>query len=140
MAACVWCSGGFVLLYKAYSMAVQARQLTQDTTEILLVLIAGFVIGILKVRFIFNHFCTRNLTRIESLSQPKIWQCFRPGFLLFLALMILFGKVMTAMAEGNYLFLLGMAILDMSLAVALLGSSLVFWNNRTVGFRVKGQP
>lgn len=118
-------------------MADQANQLTQNTTEILLVLIAGVVIGGLKVRFIFNHFCTRNLARIHALEQPKIWQCFRPRFLLFLALMILFGNVMTAMAQGNYPFLLGMALLDMSLAVALLGSSLVFWNNREVGFRIK---
>ncbi len=133
VAALVWCSGGFVLSYKAQSMLSKASELTQDNTVIWLTVLTGLIVGGLKVKFLFIRFCTRNLARIHRLNHPKIWQCFRPGFLFFLMLMILFGKFMTEKAEGNYSFLLGMALLDISLAVALLGSTRVFWSDREVG-------
>lgn len=137
LAAAVWCSGGFVLLYKTFTMASQAMALTGQAAEVVFILIAGLVIGALKVRYLFNRFCTRNLARIDRLKDPKLWQCFRPGFLVFLLLMILFGQYMTAKAAGNYPLLLGMALLDLSLAVALLGSSLTFWNHPEFGLRTR---
>jgi len=55
---------------------------------------------------------------------------FRPGFLVFLALMIVTGATLSGLAQGNHSFLLAVAILDISVATALLGSSGVFWKQR----------
>ncbi len=41
--------------------------------------------------------------------------------------MILLGAVLSRMAHGHYAFLIGVAALDFSIAMALLGSSYVFW-------------
>jgi hypothetical protein len=87
---------------------------------------AGILIGVVKVKFLFNHFCRRNLDRIAALQHPKIWQFFRPGFMVFLAAMIVFGATLSRLALDNYPLLIGVIVLDFSLATALLGSSLVF--------------
>ncbi|MDH5471147.1 MAG: hypothetical protein OEX75_11180, partial [Gammaproteobacteria bacterium] len=89
-------------------------------------------IGWLKVNFIFRRSCRDNLTRIALLSEPKIWQFYRPGFLLFLLAMIIIGSTLSRMAHGNYPFLLVMVIVDFSLATALSGSSFVFWQRQVV--------
>lgn len=91
---------------------------------------AGLIIGTLKVEFLFNRFCRKNLDRIDALVQPKLWQFFRPGFFLFLGAMILLGATLSRLALDNYPLLIGVIVLDFSLAMALLGSSLVFWKQR----------
>ena len=48
----------------------------------------------------------------------------------FLIAMIILGTTLSRMSHGNYPFLIGMVILDFSLATALLGSSYVFWQQR----------
>ena len=65
-----------------------------------------------------------------ALSEPKIWQFYRTGFLLFLAAMIIIGSTLSRMAHGNYPFLIAMVIVDFSLATALFGSSYVFWQHQ----------
>jgi len=51
--------------------------------------------------------------------------------------MILTGATLSRMAHGNYPFLIGVAIVDFSISVALLGSSYVFWRPQN---SVSGSP
>ena len=126
LAALAWLSGGVVLLLKGTSLLLEA--VAQQPGDLLPWLAggAGILIGVLKMKFLFNRFCRRNLDRIASLEHPKIWQFFRPGFMVFLAAMIVFGAALSRLALDNYPLLVGVIALDFSLATALLGSSLVF--------------
>ncbi len=56
----------------------------------------GIAIGLVKAKFIFNHACKKNILRIGKLEAPKLWQCFRPGMLIFLAIIIPTGAWMSA--------------------------------------------
>ena len=127
LSALFWYVGGIVLLMKGSSMLLEANALKPDGVWCWYAAVLGFFLGALKVRFIFSKVCRKNLVRIYALEQPKIWQFFRPGFFMFLLLMIVLGASLSRAAHGNYPFLIGMAILDFSLAVALIGSSYVFW-------------
>jgi len=42
-------------------------------------------------------------------------------------LMILIGAALSHFAHGNYPFLIAIAVLDLTIAIALLGSSYVYW-------------
>ena len=64
--------------------------------------------------------------RIAALDEPQLWQAFRPGFYFFLTAMVLLGAALSRLAVGSYPALLAMVILDISIAVALLGSMWVF--------------
>ena len=44
--------------------------------------------------------------------------------------MILTGVILSRLAQGHYRSLIGVGTLDLSLAIALLGSSIVFWQQR----------
>ena len=92
--------------------------------------IFAVMFGGIRARFLFSNSCRKNLARIAALDQPKIWQFFSPVFFILLSLMILAGAALSNIAHGNYPFLLGMAALDLTVAVALLGSSYVFWKHK----------
>jgi len=126
LSALVWASGGFVLITKGSELLLEAISLQPDNYWNWLAPILGVGIGVLKVRFIFGPSCKRNLNRISKLTDPKLWQCFRPGFIVFLIAMIILGTTLSNMSHGNYSFLMGMVVLDFSLATALFGSSYVF--------------
>ena len=127
MAALVWYVGGIVLLIKGGSLLLEAELLQPDTHWPWTAAIVALMIGGIKAKFIFSKSCRKNLARIAALDRPKIWQFFRPVFFLFLLLMILIGAALSNLAHGNYPFLIGIAALDFTIAVALLGSSYVFW-------------
>jgi hypothetical protein len=127
MAALVWYAGGFALLLKGRELLIEALTLRPGTAWSWLAIPAGLLIGGLKARFIFVKSCKKNLARISTLEQPQIWQFYRPGFFLALAIMISTGATLSSLAHGNYLFLLGVATLDLSLSIALLTSSIVYW-------------
>ena len=127
LAAAVWISGGFVLTVKSIGFFLSTHRLQPDLLAIGLAAAIGLAIGIAKVIYIFRHSCRRNLQRIEGLTNPQIWQVFRPGFLVFMALMIVLGSLLSNYAVGKYGWSILMAVIDMSLAIALLGSSHVFW-------------
>jgi hypothetical protein len=95
-----------------------------------IVLVSGAVIGTIKARYLFSRSCRENLSRINALAQPRWWQFFRPGFFIFLVLMIVAGAALSRLSYGNYGFLLAVALLDFSVAVGLIGSNYVFWRNR----------
>jgi hypothetical protein len=130
LAAVLWYSGAIVLLTKGTSLLLEADSLQPGRNWTWMTVILGLSIGWLKVKFIFRRACQKNLARIALLSEPRIWQFYRPGFLLFLAAMIIIGSTLSRMAHGNYPFLIAMVILDFSLATALFGSSVVFWQQQ----------
>ena len=130
LAALLWYSGAIILLTKGATLLLEADALQPGRNWTWLTVVLGLFIGWLKVKFIFRRACQKNLARIALLNEPKIWQFYRPGFLLFLAAMIIIGSTLSRMAHGNYPFLIAMVILDFSLATALFGSSVVFWQQQ----------
>jgi hypothetical protein len=132
LAAIVWHIGGIVLLLKAASLLTEAGTLRPEQNWQWIFVAVGLLFGLLKARYLFNKACHKNLTRIEALEQPRLWQFFRPRFFLMLTIMILAGATMSRLAEGHYRSLLGVGTLDLSLAIALLGSGLIFWRQRVL--------
>jgi hypothetical protein len=130
LAALVWYIGGIVLLLKGKSLLVEAETLNPQQGWSWLAVIVALFLGSLKARFLFSKSCRKNLNRIAALAEPKIWQCFRPGFFVALAIMIAAGAALSRLAHNTYPFLIGVGILDLSLAVALLGGSIVFWQQK----------
>lgn len=90
-------------------------------------MLAGIAAGLLKMMFLFNHFCQRNLDRIAALEAPRIWQFFRPAFFPALAVMIFCGTLMSRVAVDSYAWLVFTVALDISLVIALLGGSHKFF-------------
>jgi len=127
MAAFTWYGGGVALFLKAGSLIKEAYTLNPVSFWIYLVPILGIVIGLIKTLLIFNHACKKNIIRIQSLSHPRLWQFFRPGMLIFLAIIIPVGAMMSRMAAGKFGWLCAVAVLDLSIGTALLTSSLQFW-------------
>lgn len=130
VAGVVWISGAVVLALKGGSLLMQARPLAPNDLWTWLAIPAGLLIGGIKTELIFEKACLRNLERIDALEQPRIWQAYRPGFYLFLATMIILGGTLSRLAVGNYAGLMAMAVLDFSLATALVWSSRCFWIHR----------
>jgi len=130
IAGVIWFSGGIVLLLKGSSLLVQAAALRPGVLWTWLAIPAGLLIGGIKTELIFEKACRRNLDRISTLEKPAIWLAYRPGFYLFLVAMIVLGGTLSRLAQGNYGGLMAMAVLDFSLATALLGSGRLFWTHR----------
>jgi hypothetical protein len=130
LAALVWYAGGVVLLLKGGSLLAEAERLRPELGWPWLAVAAALVFGGLKARFLFSKSCEKNLARIATLEQPRIWQFFRPGFLVALATMILVGAALSRLAHNHYAFLIAVAALDLAIAFALLGSSYVFWREK----------
>lgn len=122
----VWLSGAIVLVLKSASLFAQAAALQPDNSWSWLAVAAGLLIGGVKAQYLFGGFCRKNLDRIAALDEPRLWQAFRPGFYVFLTTMILLGAFLSRLAVGNYPGLIALVILDISIAVALLGSMRVF--------------
>jgi len=119
-----------LLLFKGRSLLVEADALKPEEGLPWLAAVAGISLGGLKAKFLFNKSCQRNLDRIAALDRPKVWQLFRPGFFLVLTVMILVGVTLSRLAHNNYPFLIGVAILDLGIGIALIGSSYVFWKKK----------
>ena len=130
LAALFWYIGGIILVLKGVSLLIQADNLKPEQNWTWLAVVTGLIIGGLKAKYLFSKSCKKNLTRIDLLSEPKVWQFFRPGFFLFLAIMIVTGVTLSRVAHNNYIFLISVAILDISIATALIGSSYIFWKEK----------
>lgn len=130
LAGVVWVVGGVVLLLKGGSLLLEASALKPAHSWPAFVIVLGLLLGGVKARFLFSRSCRKNLARIANLAKPKFWQFFKPSFFFFLALMILAGALSSRLAQGNYLLLCAVATLDLTIAVALLGSSYVFWQQK----------
>ena len=112
------------LLAKGGQLAVVLRGI--DPGWATLALATGAVAGVLKAKFLFSRFCRRNLDRIAALEAPRIWQFFRPQFFFALGLMIAAGAALSKLAMLNFAMLVFVVALDLSLAIALLGSLPIF--------------
>ncbi|MDP2646680.1 MAG: hypothetical protein Q8P24_17205 [Desulfobacterales bacterium] len=129
-AAILWFIGGVILAFKAISLLREASALRPAHGWTWLAVIPGLLIGGLKGKLVFSKVCRRNLDRIDRLNPPKLWQFYRPKFFLLLALMICVGAALSAMAHGNYPWLVGVAVLDLSVSAALLASGYIFFNGK----------
>jgi len=127
LAAITWYVGGLVLLLKGGSLLLEAAPLRPGNPWPLIAVFAGLCAGGVKAWLLFRKVCAKNLARIASLGHPRVWEFFRLRFYFFLFLMILAGSLLSRSAHGNFPFLIGVAILDLSIGTALLASSYVFW-------------
>ncbi len=130
LAALIWYIGGIILVLKGGSLLIKADMLKPEQNWTWLAIVIGLIIGGLKAKYLFSKSCKKNLTRIDLLSKPKVWQFFRPVFFIFLIIMIVTGTTLSRVAHNNYIFLISVAILDISIATALIGSSYVFWKEK----------
>ena len=130
LAALVWYAGGIVLLLKGGSLLAEAEALDPGKIWPWLAAILALFLGGWKARFIFGKSIKRNLARIAALDRPRIWQFFSLGFFVALAVMIAAGASLSRLAQGSYPLLIAVAVLDLAIAVALLGSSIIYWQQR----------
>ena len=127
LAALVWYSGVVILLIKSGRLLLEATQIDPDQPWTWLALLVGITLGAIKARYIFCKLCIKNLQRIDMLKQPKIWNFYRPQFFIFLFLMISLGAYLSRIAHDDYIMLISVAVIDLAIATALLGSSYIFW-------------
>jgi len=127
LASLVWYSGAVVLAFKSSKLLIEAHSIHPGPLWIWLAVLSGLLIGFIKAKYLFTRLCIKNLKRIDSLKQPKLWQFYRIPFFFFLLAMIILGSFISQLAHGNYSMLITMAIIEVSLATALLGSSHCFW-------------
>ena len=130
LAVLLWLIGGVMLIRKASELLFEAHALQSTSPWIWFAIALGFLLGSLKAKYLFRKACKKNLARIDALQNPKLWQFYRPNFFLFLAIMITTGATLSRLAHGNFPFLFSVAVLDLSIATALLGSSIVFWQEK----------
>ena len=127
LAALLWYIGSIILLFKGGSLLFESHELKPEEGWSWQVAIFGIFLGSLKAKFIFSRSCQKNISRIATLVQPKIWQFFRIRFFIALMLMVLVGVSLSMLAHNNYPMLISVALLDISIGIALLVSSYVFW-------------
>jgi len=130
LASMVWYSGAVVLSYKSSRLLLEAQSINSNLAWIWLAVLAGIMIGVIKAKYLFKRVCIKNLERIEALKTPKFWQFYRTHFYFFLLAMIILGSFISRLSHGNYAALITMAIIEVSLATALLGSSSCFWKKQ----------
>ena len=130
LAAITWYTGGIVLLIKGTNLLLEAHALQPGSPWIWLALAAGLLTGMVKAVCLFTHTCAANLARINNLHEPRLWQFYRPRFFIFLALMITLGAFLAKVSHEHFIRLLWVAGLDLSISIALLGSSFVFWQKK----------
>lgn len=127
LAALVWFGGGVALSFKGAGLLLEANRLRPELDWHWLAGASGLFIGALKARFLFSKSCRKNLDRITALDMPRIWQFYRLRFFLALAVLVWGSAKLSSHARDNYLFLIFMAVLDLSIATALLGSGHIYW-------------
>ena len=126
--------GPIILLNKGAELATEAYNLEPQGWGRLFSWTAGIAVGLVKTRYIFLKSCRKNMTRIDALTSPKLWQFYRFQFFIALALMIVLGSVLSRVSQGNHTFLVAVATLDISIGTALLISSKVFWEQGVFSF------
>ena len=115
IAAIIWYGGGISLLFKGGVLINNVYAIDAQSIGIYLAPILGIILGLLKGRFFFSQRCRKNIKRIKALSNPRIWQCFRPGMLIFLFIIIPTGTWMSRTAAGNVTVLCLVGTLDLSI-------------------------
>ena len=129
LAMSIWLIGVAILIRKSGALLVEAYAL-KPSLWVWIAIILGILLGAIKAKYLFTKSCKKNIVRINALEEAKLWQFYRPKFFLFLAIIMSFGATMSRMASGNFPFLITVAIFDLSIATALLLSSVVFWQEK----------
>lgn len=132
LAGFVWYSGGIALLVKSGSLISAALKVDSTILGVTFTILSGLLAGLVKARFLFWKACVKNLERIAALHVPRVWQFYRTPFYFMLTAMIMLGSYLSGAAQGNYVFLLLVAGLDLSISIALLTSSIAFWKIQVV--------
>ncbi|MGB2982459.1 MAG: hypothetical protein WBC63_01200 [Candidatus Bipolaricaulia bacterium] len=130
LAALIWYAGGIVLALKCGSLLLEADALRPQQEWHWFSVLAGLILGAARARLLFSRSIKKNLRRIDALDRPRVFLCFRPTFFFFLTAMIATGTTLSRLAHGDYVFLICVATLDLSIATALLTSGPVFWRER----------
>ena len=130
LAAMVWYIGAIMLFRGGWELLSEAKDLRPDSNWHWLFIGLGILLGIFQARTLFTRSCRRNIQRIRELEDPLLYQFFRPGFFLALGVMITAGVLLDIFSQGSYFFMLGVVGIDFALTISLLGSSLVFWQER----------
>lgn len=127
LASLIWYSGFIILFIKSSGLLLDAESIKPNQLWTWLAIFSGLLIGAIKARYLYSRLCIKNLNRINALKQPKLWHFYRLRFFFFLFLMIVLGRFLSQIAHDNYPILIIMAIVELSVATALLGSSYCFW-------------
>ena len=130
LAALVWHVGAVALLAKGTRLLMDAEALDPGRLWLWLVPPAALLIGLLKARFLMLPAARANIVRIDALERPRVWQLYRPGFLVFLVANIVLAKWLIAKSEGHYTGMLLSAAMALTIGIALLGSSFVWWSSK----------
>lgn len=130
LAMVVWYVGFIALSLKSYALFAEAYSIDNTVYKLIALLTLGLLLSLLKTKYIFTKACRTNLARIEALEHPKIWQFYRIGFFLFLAIVISLGAWLSRMSSGDYTLLVSVGVVDMALALALFFSGFVFFKER----------
>lgn len=134
LAALIWYMGPIILFTKGGELATDAYNLEPQGWGRLFSWTVGIAVGLVKTRCIFLKSCRKNMSRIDALTSPKLWQFYRVQFLVALTLLILLGTTLSSISQGNHTFLVAVATLDISIGTALLLSSKVFWEQGVFSF------
>ena len=132
LAMLIWYIGVIALSLKSYRLFNEAYTINNNITYLIIFLLLGFLLSLLKTKYIFTHSCQRNLKRIEQLEKPKIWQFYRVEFFIFLIGVISLGAFLSRMASGDYYFLVSVGVIDMALALALFFSGFEFFRSSAI--------
>lgn len=127
LAALVWYTGVVVLIAKSGALFLEALENRADPLFIIGAVLCGIMIGKIKADFLFYTIGRKNIARINLLKNPRLWQFYRKRFFVFLFLMISLGKYLADIAHGENMALIALAVLELSIAVALAISSHCFW-------------
>lgn len=130
LAAAVWYIGGIMLFKSGTELILLSKSMRPGENWPWIFIGLGILLGIFQATMIFNRSCRKNIFRINQLEDPRIWQFFRPGFFLALAIMISSGILLDHFSQGQYFFMLSVAAVDIALTISLLGSSYVFWTEK----------
>ena len=132
LALLVWYISFIALSLKSYKLFNEAYNINNNLTYLITFLLLGFLLSLLKIKYIFTPSCQKNLQRIEGLENPKIWQFYRVGFFIFLVGVISLGAFLSRMASGDYYFLVTVGVVDMALALALFFSGFEFFRSSAI--------
>lgn len=130
LAALVWYTGVIVLIAKSSMLLFEVHKGNTSLRYILMAVFCGIIIGKIKAKYMFYNICKKNIDRINLLTHPKLWQFYRKRFFVFLFSMIALGKFLAGVAQGNNTALIALAVLELSIAFALLLSSHCFWERK----------
>lgn len=127
LAASVWYTGVVVLIFKSGALFFEAFKGGADPLLIIAAVLCAIVMGKVKAKYLFYRVGKKNIDRINSLKNPKLWQFYRKRFFVFLFLMITLGNYLSGVASGENHALIALAVLELSVAFALAFSSHCFW-------------